>query len=58
MTSPREKPLAPEAVKTLRALLRAGPSAKVVVMMESAAGAVKAALTPLTKRSRSATCRR
>ncbi len=46
-TSPREKPLAPQAVKMLSARLRAGPSAKVVVMIESAAGAVKAALMPL-----------
>ena len=33
-----------------RARLRIGPSAKLVVMIERPAGAVKAALTPLMKR--------
>ena len=33
-----------------RARLRSGPSAKVVVMMDRPAGAVKAALRPLMKR--------
>ena len=35
----------------LSALLRAEPSANVVVMMDSPAGTVNAAATPLTKRS-------
>ena len=34
--SPNEKPLAPNAVKIASALLRAGPSVNVVVMIESA----------------------
>src|SRR5213593_2771497 len=46
-TSPSEKPVAPVAVYTDRALLRAGPSANVVVMIDRPAGAVNAALTPL-----------
>ena len=50
ITSPSEKPVAPVAVKIESALLRAGPSANDVVMIESAAGAVNAALTPLTNR--------
>ena len=50
MTRPSEKPVAPVAVYTAIALLRAGPSAKLVVMMDRPAGAVKAAETPLMKR--------
>src|SRR5919204_6200005 len=44
-TSPNEKPVAPVAVYTDSALFRAGPSAKLVVMIDSPAGGVKAALT-------------
>jgi hypothetical protein len=47
---PSENPLAAKVVKIEIALLRAGPSAKFVVMRENAAGAVKAAATPFTKR--------
>jgi hypothetical protein len=49
-TSPSEKPVAPVAVKTASALLRAGPSANVVVRIDSPAGAVNAALIPLMNR--------
>ncbi len=44
------KPLAPKRVYTDRARLRAGPSGKVVLMMASPVGAVRAAQKPFTKR--------
>ena len=47
---PSEKPLAANVVKMEIARLREGPSAKLVVMSEKAAGAVNAAAMPLTKR--------
>ncbi len=48
---PSEKPLAAQVVKILSARFRSGPSWKVVVRMESAAGAVNAAAMPFTNRA-------
>ena len=50
MMRPSEKPLAAKVVKIEMALLRSGPSSKLVVISENAAGAVNAAATPLTNR--------
>ncbi len=50
-TRPKQKPLAPNALKIASALLRDGPSVNVVVIRESAAGTVNAAATPLRKRA-------
>src|SRR5436309_15979999 len=47
-TRPAEYPLAPNTAKMPSARLRAGPSANVVVMIDSAAAAVNAADAPLT----------
>src|SRR4051794_41910572 len=49
-TRPKLKPLAPKALKIASALLRLGPSVKVVVMSESAAGTVNAPAAPLRER--------
>jgi hypothetical protein len=49
-TNPKLKPEAPVALKMLRALLRSGPSAKVVVIIEIAEGSVNAAPMPCNPR--------
>src|SRR5258706_12508471 len=49
-TNPKVKPAPPVALKTPNALLRSGPSAKVVARIETAEGAVNAA--PITSTPR------
>lgn len=51
MTRPSEKPPAAVPAKTSSALLRCGPSSYEVVMIDIAAGVMKAAATPVTKRA-------
>ncbi len=50
ISSPEEYPDASKTLKIPNALFRCGPSGKVVVSTDMAAGAVKAAAMPLTKR--------
>ncbi|CAM5594903.1 hypothetical protein STANM309S_01511 [Streptomyces tanashiensis] len=52
MTRPREKPPAAVPAKTRSAWFRCGPSSYEVVMIDRAAGVMKAAATPVTKRAR------
>ena len=51
ITRPREKPPAAVPAYTSRALLRCGPSSYDVVIRDRAAGVMKAAATPVTKRA-------